>query len=176
MESAAPPKPKGERFWSGAFGRLLQLAARIGPGATTLRVRLHRARGVDIGRNVWIGYDVVLDTSKPELITIEDGASIGMRATLIAHFRETKGVRIEKNAFVGPSVTILPGVVVGEGAVVTAGSVVTRSVPPMVVVQGNPAVPIAQCGVALTPGISVKTFSRKLKALPSLPTGKSANE
>jgi acetyltransferase-like isoleucine patch superfamily enzyme len=169
METAPHQKPRRERFWSGALSRLYQLAARIGPGAQTLRVRLHRARGVKIGRNVWIGYDVVLDTSRPELITIEDGASIGMRVTIIAHFRETSGVRIEKDAFIGPSVTILPGVVVGEGAVVTAGSVVTRSIPAMMFAQGNPAVPIARCGVALTPGISVKEFSRKLKALPNSP-------
>jgi acetyltransferase-like isoleucine patch superfamily enzyme len=166
-----PPiqRAKGERLWTGIVNRVCQLAARLGPGAQTLRVKLHRLRGVNIGQNVWIGYDVVLETSKPHLITIEDGVSIGMRATIIAHFRETSGVRIEKNAFIGPSVTILPGVVVGEGAVVTAGSVVTRSIPPLMFAQGNPAVPIARCGVALTPGVSVKEFSRKLKALPNSP-------
>ena len=134
------------------------------PGAETLRVALHRARGVRIGKNVWIGYDAILDTSRPYLITLEDGSSIGMRATIIAHFRELEGVRIEQEAFIGPGAIILPNVVVGRGAVVTAGSVVTQSVPPMTVVQGNPAVAVAKCGVPLRMDITVKQFSRRLRA------------
>jgi hypothetical protein len=35
--------------------RLLQLVARIAPGATSLRVTLHRWRGVKIGKRVYIG-------------------------------------------------------------------------------------------------------------------------
>jgi len=154
-----------ENALRGLTNRILQHLARILPGARTLRVALHRARGVKIGRNVWIGYDVILDTSRPYLITIEDGSSIGMRATIIAHFRESHGVKIEQDAFVGPGVIILPNVVVGQGAVVTAGSVVTQSVPPMTVVQGNPAVPVARCGVPLGPAVSLKEFSRRLKPL-----------
>jgi acetyltransferase-like isoleucine patch superfamily enzyme len=137
------------------------------PGAQTLRVSLHRARGVQIGKGVWIGYDVILETSRPYLITIEDGSSIGMRVTVIAHFRESQGVKIERDAFVGPGVIILPNVVVGQGAVITAGSVVTQSVPPMTVVQGNPAVPVARCGIPLGKDVSLKRFSRRLKPLAS---------
>jgi acetyltransferase-like isoleucine patch superfamily enzyme len=157
----------------GLKNRLLQHLARILPGAETLRVRLHRARGVRIGKKVWIGYDVILDTSRPYLITIEDGASLGIRVTVIAHFRESQGVRIERDAFVGPGVIILPNVVIGQGAVVTAGSVVTKSVPPMTVVQGNPAVPVARCGIPLGLGITLKQFSRRLKPLlPPVPNSK----
>jgi serine acetyltransferase len=147
----------------GLTNRLLQHLARIMPGAQTLRVALHRARGVKIGKRVWIGYDVILDTSCPHLITIEDGSCISMRATVIAHFKESRCVTIERDAFVGPGVIILPDVVVGRGAVVTAGSVVTRSVPPMTVVQGNPAVPVAQCGIPLGPDVALKEFSKRLK-------------
>jgi acetyltransferase-like isoleucine patch superfamily enzyme len=156
-----------ENALRGLKNRVLQHLARIMPGAQTLRVSLHRARGVHIGRGVWIGYDVILDTSRPHLITIEDGCSIGMRVTVIAHFRETQGVKIERDAFVGPGVIILPNVVVGQGAVITAGSVVTQSVPPMTVVQGNPAVPVARCGIPLGKDVSVKEFSRRLKPLVS---------
>jgi serine acetyltransferase len=154
-----------ENALRGFKNRLLQHLARIMPGARTFRVSLHRARGVRIGKGVWIGYDVILDTSRPYLITIEDGSSIGMRVTVIAHFRESEGVKIEQDAFVGPGVIILPNVVVGRGAVVTAGSVVTQSVPPMTVVQGNPAVPIAKCGIPLGEHVSLKEFSRRLKPL-----------
>lgn len=133
------------------------------PGAQSLRVRLHRARGVKIGAGVWIGYDVILETSRPHLITIEDGASIGIRATIIAHFRGAEGVKIEKDAFIGPGAIILPHVVIGRGAVVAAGSVVTSSVPAMTMVQGNPAVPIAKCGVPLREDVSFMEFSLRLK-------------
>ena len=154
-----------ENIFRGVTNRLFQLLARILPGAKTLRVVLHRARGVLIGKNVWIGYDVVLETSRPHLITIEDEASLGMRVTVIAHFRELHGVKIEREAFIGPGAILLPNVVIGRGAVVTAGSVVTRSVPPMTVVQGNPAEPVAKCGVPLKSDVTLKEFSRQLKPL-----------
>ena len=145
--------------------RVLQHLARILPGAGTVRVKLHRARGVQIGKNVWIGYDVILDTSRPSLITLEDSCTLSIRVTVVAHFRGSTGVKIEQGAFVGPGAIILPNVVVGRGAVVTAGSVVTRSVPPMTVVQGNPAVPVARCGIPLGQDVTLKDFSRRLQPI-----------
>jgi serine acetyltransferase len=156
-----------ERFLRGFANRILQHLARVLPGAQTLRVALHRARGVKIGKNVWIGYDVILDTSRPFLITLEDGCVLSMRVTVVAHFRGSTGVKIERDAFIGPGAIILPNVVVGHGSVVTAGSVVTRSVSPMTVVQGNPAVPVARCEVPLGPDISLKDFSSRLRPLAS---------
>jgi serine acetyltransferase len=156
-----------ESLLRGLVNRLFQHLARILPGARSLRVALHRARGVQIGKNVWIGYDVILDTSRPSLIKLEDGCELSMRVTVIAHFRGSTGVTIEQDAFVGPGVVILPKVVVGRGAVVAAGSVVTRSVPPMTVVQGNPAVPVARCGIPLGPDITLTEFTRRLRPLPS---------
>jgi acetyltransferase-like isoleucine patch superfamily enzyme len=149
------------------LNRVLQHLARILPGAQSLRVSLHRARGVKIGKGVWIGYDVILETSRPHLITIEDGSTLSVRATVIAHFKGAVGVKIERDVFVGPGVIILPNVVIGQGAVVTAGSVVTQSVPPMTVVQGNPAVPVARCGVPLVGDLTLKEFSRRLRPLAS---------
>jgi hypothetical protein len=128
----------------GSLGRVFQLLARSMPGAKTLRVMLHRARGVKIGKGAWIGYDVILDTARPDLIVIEDGVAISMRATVIAHFKEFRGVRIERDAFIGPGAIILPNVVIGRGA---------------------PAVPIARCGVPFRQDISLKKFSRNLKPL-----------
>ena len=156
-----------ENLLRGIKNRVCQHLARILPGARTVRVSLHRSRGVQIGKDVWIGYDVILDTSRPYLITIEDRALLSMRVTVIAHFKETKGVKIEEDAFVGPGAIILPNVVIGRGAVVTAGSVVTKSVPAMTVVQGNPAVPVARCGIPLTQDITAKNFAWRLKPLQS---------
>ena len=41
-------------------------------------------RGVQIGRDVEIGYFVILDNLYPEKITIEDGATITARSTVLA--------------------------------------------------------------------------------------------
>jgi acetyltransferase-like isoleucine patch superfamily enzyme len=154
-----------EYFFTGAWNRVLQFAARFSPGARTLRVRLHRWRGVKIGEDVWIGYDAIIETSYPHLVTLKDRSSVGIRAIIIAHMRETQGVVIEEDASVGPGAIILPNVTVGRGSIVTAGSVVTTSVPQMTMVQGNPAKPIATIGVPLGPKVSLKEFSKHLKPI-----------
>ncbi len=46
---------------------------------------------------------------------------------------------VEDNVYIGSCSLIMPGVTIGKGALVAAGSVVTRSVPPFMVVGGNPA-------------------------------------
>jgi acetyltransferase-like isoleucine patch superfamily enzyme len=94
-----------------------------------------------------------------------------MRVIVIAHLRDatlrarTVGeptVRIEDNAYIGPGVIILPHVTIGEGAVVAAGSVVSRSIPPHTLARGNPARPIARCGVSLGGGVPYEDFLRHL--------------
>jgi len=150
----------------GLVNRVFQHLARFLPGAQSVRVALHRGRGVNIGKNVWIGYDVVLDTSRPFAITLEDECVLSLRVTVLAHFREQVGVTVGRGAFVGAGALILPGVTIGEGAVVSAGSVVTRSVPPHTMVQGNPAVPVAKCGIPLGPETTLKEFSRRLRPVP----------
>jgi maltose O-acetyltransferase len=147
-----------EDIFIGLKDRLLQLLARNLPGATTIRVFLHRLRGVKIGNNAWIGYDTILETSKPYLIEIGNDVIINERVMIIAHFYETKGVIIEDSAFVGPGSIIMPSVRVGKGSVIAAGSVVSRSVPPATFVQGNPAKPIAKCMIPLRSGTSLNEF------------------
>jgi acetyltransferase-like isoleucine patch superfamily enzyme len=159
-----------EQVFKGSWNRVLQIVARFAPGRTTWRVRLHRWRGVKIGKGVSIGYDAIIETGYPHLVTLKDGSSVGIRATIIAHnfySRETRGVVVEEDASVGLGAIILPNVIIGKGAIVAAGSVVTKSVPPMTMVQGNPAVAIAKLGVPLRQDTSMKEFSKHLKPIRS---------
>jgi acetyltransferase-like isoleucine patch superfamily enzyme len=155
----------------GIKNRVLQLVALYAPGADTVRVRLHRWRGVTIGGRVFVGTDALLETAYPQLVSIGAGVDIGMRTTIIAHqagepVDESRiSVRIENDVFVGPGVIILPNVTIGAGAVVTAGSVVTRSVPPMTMVHGNPAKPVARCGLPLGRRTPLNEFYRQLRPL-----------
>lgn len=156
-----------ENKWRAVRNRLLQQLARSVPGAKTTRVSLHRLRGVTIGQNVWLGYDCILETSRPHLITIGNNVVLSVRAMLIAHFRGSMGITIEDDVFVGPGAIILPNVRIGRGAVITAGSVVSASVAPQTVVQGNPARPIATCTVSLADDVPLASFYRALKPVTS---------
>ncbi len=159
-----------ENPFIGLFNRVLHRLAMTGPGATTFRVWMHRLRGVDVGENVWIGYDALIETSYPKLVHIGNRAIIGIRTTIIAHFHETRGVWIEDDVFVGPSVTILPGVRLGRGCVIAAGTVVTTSVPPMTMMAGNPAKAVARCGIPLGVHTSGREFTRHLKRISGQPS------
>jgi acetyltransferase-like isoleucine patch superfamily enzyme len=164
-----------DRLLSGFWKRSLQLVALFAPGQTSLRILLHRWRGVKIGESVHIGPSVRIETSYPEWVSIGNNVTIGMRCMLIAHFEldpPTRAIlpghvalRIEDDAFVGPGCLILPKVTIGRGAVVAAGSVVTRSVPPLTMVQGNPARPVAECGIPLTFQTTMREFMKKIKPI-----------
>ncbi len=173
-EPARGGKPVRDSFLRGFKNRLLQALALYAPGYTTTRVWLHRLRGVSIGNNVSIGLSALIETAYPSLVFIGNNVTIGMRALIIAHLRDSTSqararheptVRIEDDAYIGPGVIILPNVTIGQGAVVSAGSVVSRSVPPRTLVRGNPAVPIACCGVSLGGGVSYEEFLRNLQPL-----------
>ena len=156
-----------ERFAQGAMRRVLQLIALYGPGADTVRVRLHRWRGVEIGDGTFIGTDVLIETAHPQLVSIGRGVDIGARTTIIAHQQgeavtATPTVRIGNDVFIGPSSTLLPHVTIGDGSVVVAGSVVTKSVPSGMMVQGNPAAPVARCSVPLGRSTPMPEFYRGL--------------
>lgn len=166
-----------ESIFSGMKKRLLQVLALYAPGVATLRVRLHRWRGVKMGKGVRIGADALIETSFPHWVSIGNGVQIGIRTTIIAHYDALPvtgdkyedgahvSVRIEDEANIGPGVIILPNVTVGRGAVVAAGSVVSRSVPPLTMVRGNPARPVARCGIPLLYETPLKEFLRSLKPI-----------
>jgi acetyltransferase-like isoleucine patch superfamily enzyme len=130
---------------------------------------MHRLRGVRIGERAFIGTDTLIETSYPHLVVIGDDVTLSIRCLIVAHspgpLPDAPTVRIEDEVFIGPGAIVLPNVTIGRGAVVTAGSVVTKSVPPMTLVQGNPAQPVGRCSIPLARGTSVKQFYRGLRPL-----------
>jgi acyl-CoA synthetase (AMP-forming)/AMP-acid ligase II/acetyltransferase-like isoleucine patch superfamily enzyme len=158
----------------GLKNRLLQVIALYAPGFKTTRVWLHRQRGVTIGNNVSIGQGALIETAYPSLVSLGNNVSLGIRSTIIAHLRDSTlrsrysnepTVRIEDDVYIGPGVIVLPNVTIGRGAVVSAGSVVSSSIPPKTLVRGNPAEPVARCGVSLGGGVSYEEFLRHLTPL-----------
>ena len=115
-----------------------------------VRVKLHRMRGVKIGKNVYIGYDVIFDRIHPEQIPIEDYAEIGDRCIISAHSRgslplrtkyprSVQPVKIGMGVWMAPGCIVIQGVEIGEKSVIGTGAVVTRSIPPNCLAAGVPA-------------------------------------
>jgi len=137
------------------WGWVLQAIAKSSPH-NGLTIALQRARGVNIGKHVYIGPGTNIDDLYPQLVTIEDYVSIGMNTMIFAHSnptcsleikqnyypRSVAPVTIKKGAWIPPGCIILAGITIGENSVVGAGSVVTKDVDPYTVVAGNPAKPV----------------------------------
>jgi acetyltransferase-like isoleucine patch superfamily enzyme len=112
-------------------------------------------QGYTIGKDVYVGEGLLVSDSLTlggaTRVAIGDRVAIGQRVTIIVSSHPNKStlrrlfgtheapVRIHDDAWVGAGALLLPGVTVGREAVVGAGAVVTESVPPRVVVAGNPA-------------------------------------
>jgi acyl-CoA synthetase (AMP-forming)/AMP-acid ligase II/acetyltransferase-like isoleucine patch superfamily enzyme/acyl carrier protein len=173
VQAAQPlaAKPIKDSLLGGLKNRLFQMLALYIPGNKTSRVWLHRQRGVQIGNNVSIGLSSLIESAYPRLVSIGDNVTIGTRVVIIGHLRDSTDqsrildrptVRLENDVYLGPGVIVLPNVTIGQGAVVSAGSVVNHSVPPKTLVQGNPAKPVAHCGVSLGGGVPYEQFLRQL--------------
>jgi acetyltransferase-like isoleucine patch superfamily enzyme len=113
-----------------------------------LRVLFHRLRGVNIGKNVEIGYFCIIGNVHPKMIYIRDNAVITARVTLLEHdnsyYYTNNGVVkfgdivVEKNAFIGIGSVVLPNITIGESSIIGANSVVIRDVLPRTINAGVP--------------------------------------
>ena len=95
------------------------------------RCFFHSAGGIFIGQHVGIAPYVKIITSAHRLDQID-------RAILHSDI-QFAAVRIEDGADVGVGATLLPGVTIGAGAQVAAGAVVIHDVPALAIVAGVPA-------------------------------------
>jgi acetyltransferase-like isoleucine patch superfamily enzyme len=136
-----------------------------------LRPWLHKLRGVEIGKDVWIAQLVYIDEIHPEMVTIGDNSTVGLRTSIFAHMywggrRESCGrVIIEKDVFIGPHCLILPNVRIGQGAVIKGGTVVTRDVPPFTFWGLPQAGPLARVTIPLTWEYSYEEFVKGLRPI-----------
>lgn len=120
-----------------------------------LRPKILRTIGCKVGKNVFIGDNVWIDSGHSELITIDDHAHIASGCRLLCHQRDLslycqgddyaklgyklKPIHLCKGSLLGMETFVMPGVTVGEGAIVGAGSLVTKDIPAWTIATGRPA-------------------------------------
>lgn len=89
--------------------------------------------GVEIGDGVFVGHGVVFTNDiYPRAVTPDGRLQTADDWAVVR-------TRVEDGASIGSHATILAGVTIGAGALVGAGAVVTRDVPAGVIVAGVPA-------------------------------------
>lgn len=127
---------------------LLRIAKSAGPGC--------RANGRVQAANLYLGKDChfngmrVYGTGNVEIGDhFHSGTGLEIMTTIHNYcgkklpYDETvivKDVKIGKHVWIGKDVMILGGVTIGDGAIIQARSVVVRSIPPLAIAGGHPAV------------------------------------
>jgi putative colanic acid biosynthesis acetyltransferase WcaF len=124
------------------FGATIGQGVRLKPG-----VRVKFPWRLTIGDHCWIGENTWFDNLAP--ITLADHVCISQDVYLCTgnhdwsdpHFKLiTRSIHIERGSWLGARSSIAPGVTIGEGAVLCLGSVAVRSLDPMIIYSGNPAI------------------------------------
>lgn len=113
-----------------------------------------RAQGAHIGRHNRI--EIRSLGPEPYLVSIGNHCTIASNVRFLTHdggvwvftdsipdLQKFGPIVIYDNCFIGIDSIIMGNVEIGPNAVVGAGSIVTKSVPPNVVVAGNPARPVS---------------------------------
>ena len=120
-----------------------------------LRPWLIKRMGCRVGKNVFIGDHVRIDSGHADLIIIGDYSHITGGCRLLCHQRDLrhykKGdnaaklpyklgeIHIGKGVMIGMETLIMPGVTIGDGAIVGAYSLVTKDIPAWTIATGRPA-------------------------------------
>ena len=123
-------------------------------------VQFIKEENINIGENVFIWHNVILDGSSN--LTISEGCQIGANVSIFTHSSHMsirlfgryytdkclgrkedayilKDVSIGKYTFIATGSVVLPGVNIGKGCIVSANSLVTKNIPDYAIIQGNPA-------------------------------------
>ena len=116
--------------------------------------------GCHVGKDIFVGDSVKIDSGHADLIFIEDHAHIAGGTRLLCHQRNLKDykvgddyaklpyklgeIHLEKGSLVGMESFVMPGVTIGEGAIVGAFSLVTHDIPAWTIATGRPAKVVKQ--------------------------------
>ena len=107
---------------------------------------------VTVGKNTWIGPNVILDGSGG--LVIGDHVSISAGVQIYTHHTVNKSVTlgssqvqkektvIGNGVYIGPNSVIQMGVTIGDSSIIGALSLVNRDIPPMSKAFGTPAIVI----------------------------------
>lgn len=114
-----------------------------------------RAKGVEIGKNVYFRYPehTIIDVTRPSLVELGNNLDINDNFTLLTHdygtfvflqlyhdYVNSSGkVKIGNNICFGRNVTVLKGVTIGDNCIIGLGSVVSKDIPSNSVAIGCPA-------------------------------------
>jgi len=119
-----------------------------------VRINAFRFCGFKIGRNVYIGSELLVITNSYNIankLIIGERVSIAPRVTIVLASGSNNSrlmkyipivegnVKLCDDCWIGTGSIILPGITIGEYSIVAAGSVVTKDVEPFTVVAGVPA-------------------------------------
>ena len=140
------------RFIKAIISRyILDILLYLAP-TNSFRVLCYKHMGVNIGKDVFIGNQVLFDKIAPHKITIGDHTSVGERCIITAHAdipsnsplrliypTSIKETIIGNGVWIMPSCIIAPGVKIDDYSVIATGSVVTKNVPSLCLVAGIPA-------------------------------------
>ena len=114
-----------------------------------------RKIGCHVGKDIFVGDNVRIDSGHSDLIYIGDHAHITGGCRLLCHQRNLKDyykgddaaklpyklgeIHIGKGVMVGMESLIMPGVTIGDGAIVGAYSLVIKDIPAWTIATGRPA-------------------------------------
>jgi len=120
-----------------------------------IRPAILRSIGCKVGKNVFLGSQVYIDSGYSNLIEIQDNVHVTARCLLLCHQRDisnyhvgddssklkykTGKILLKKGCMLGMNTMVMPGVTVGEGAIVGAYSLVTKDIPAWTIAVGRPA-------------------------------------
>jgi acetyltransferase-like isoleucine patch superfamily enzyme len=119
-----------------------------------LRPWILKVIGAKVGKNVFIGSNVWIDSGHADMLILEDHVHIAGECTLLCHQRNLKNyhigddyaklgykianIHLKKGCLIGQRTMVMPGVTVGEGAIVGAYSLVTKDIPAWTIATGRP--------------------------------------
>lgn len=113
-------------------------------------VRIHKGFGLEIRGELIVGDGTFINPNLVlycyETIRIGSNCAISWDVTImdcdlheVTNKKNSKGINIGNDVWIGMGVKILKGVKIGNGSVVAAGAVVVKDIPENCLVAGNPA-------------------------------------